>query len=207
MVSRAFFLLVAGAASGCALVSGLSGLTVRDDDASASDAGGPDDVNVADTIAPPDGGNDDGGPPEGGRAGFAIQTGGGGATTTGSSTFWESDANLSVAFWLRVEKEVLVPGVSGIVWKGGRSTAEPGWSIDLETGQGSGLLFCAADTNLAKCTTPYAIVGGDLVHVVATTSFQNNVSDSRTLQLYARDVTKGETTHTLVGSATSAATI
>jgi len=81
-------------------------------------------------------------------------------------------------------------------WDGGdgrRMAHNPATSI-------RGLVFCVASTTTSKCTTPYSIAAGHLVHLAARSDFSAQISNSRSVTIYARDGTAGDTSHAVVGA-------
>jgi hypothetical protein len=181
--------------SGCGLVSGLDSLGVGD--ASTSDVTSTDEDAQA-TDAPSDTTSEssalDAAVPDG-RAGYALRDIG--SCATGAATLSLSGQSFAVEVWLSLTASNLGSNIAGVVWSGGRTTSEPGWSIDLTSG---GVIFCTSSTATIGCTQPYVITPGDLVHLVATST----VANSRTIALYERNVSKNESTHTLVSTVTTA---
>jgi hypothetical protein len=192
--------------AGCGLVSGLDSLSVEGGaplrDAAAdvtADAGT--DV-TQDVIAPPEAAPGDGGTTSDARAGTALLTKGGCASAGGATTLSLTNDNFTIELWLRLDVAALGTETDPVLWKGGRSASEPGWSLVVQAGN---LLFCVSDTSGSKCTTPYALTAGHLVHIGVKSSYTANTPLSRVVNVYARDVTASELSHTNVGSLTGAA--
>ncbi len=133
---------------------------------------------------------------DGGRTpGNALQTGG--ACATASSSVELTNSELTIELWVRVDVAPADAALKPIVWTGGRSMTEPGWSFDISS---AGLVFCIASTTTSKCTTPYPLAPSHLVHVAARSDFSAQLSNSRSVTIYARDVTAGDAAHALAGS-------
>lgn len=189
---RVLLLLACSSVSSCALLSGLSQLTVSDGGPSDASSDASSEVIIAD--AP----SSDTGPEEasdsGRDAGSALQFTSGCAYANADSVIALSGTSFTVQLWVRLDAAspkglTLAP----IVWKGGRNTGEPGWSLDI---QNSTLGFCVSSVSASACTSPaYPMVVGHLVHVVVATATNTT---GRSVSMYARDVSAGETTHMLV---------
>lgn len=190
----------AAGVAGCALVSGLSGLDVGP--GPSKDAA----VDLASerTELPDAGDAGDGSLGPLGEAGAALRFGGGcGTTVNAVPALSFSNGALSVALWVRLDSAVTnTSGLDPIVWNGGRTTTEPGWSLDLglDDGTASKLVFCVGDSNGGSCTTSYPLPVGHLVHVVATSTL-SGTNNGRTSTLYALDATTGQTTHAVGATA------
>ncbi len=188
--SRAPVVLVALCAAGCGLVSGLDALVVDGGPSfDASDAQ-QDDVSddqaaPVDAIAPVDvGGND---------AGSALASLNGCSSIAGNSPFPLTSSDFTIELWLHVNTLIQnTNDVDPILWNGGLSTMEPGWSLALTT---QGLEFCVSDSTAAKCSTAYQPPVGDLVHVGVIST----VSGARIVEIFQRDVTTKEGSHVLRG--------
>ncbi len=181
---------VVGLLTSCALVSGLGTLSVSD---GGNDASPNVDALDLDTT-----------PSDAHGTGTALQFRGSCAVAASAATLSGSDLDFSVAFWLRLDSISIAALESPVVvWHGGRNASEPGWSVVMSA---SMLSFCVSDATTAKCAAPgYSVKQGHFVHVVATTNHDMQAAASRVLMLYVRDVTAGDTTHTMVGSVTGAA--
>jgi hypothetical protein len=108
-----------------------------------------------------------------------------------------TSSDFTIELWLQVNALIANTGdVDPIVWNGGRSTAEPGWTLALTS---QGLEFCVSDGGAAKCSTAYQPPIGDLVHVGVIST----VSGARIVEIFQRDVTKKETSHVLRGQLTN----
>lgn len=191
---RAPLVLVATLAAGCGLVSGLDGLAIDDGGSPTGDSGGVD--GSADVTVLPDGSADVTPPPgDAGRARTALATKGGCSSAIGPTTLALSNSDFTVSLWLRVDAASSSVETQPILWKGGRSSAEPGWMLALQSGN---LVFCVADSNGSKCSAGWAILTGHLVHVVVRSTFVDQVASSREVWIYKRDLTNGDLTHTAV---------
>ncbi len=191
--------------AGCGLVSGLDSLSIEGGavlpDATAdvtADVGS--DV-TQDVVPPPEAAPSDGGTTTDARAGTALLTKGGCATAGSASTLSLTNDNFTIELWFRLDVAALSTEIDPVLWKGGRSASEPGWSLVVQAGN---LLFCVSDTSGSKCTTPYALTAGHLVHIGVKSSYTSNTPLSRVVNVYAHDVTAGELAHTNVGSVTGA---
>jgi hypothetical protein len=142
-------------------------------------------------------------PSDAARAGTALQTNDACATLAGASNLSLSNDELTIELWLRLDAPPADASaeLEPILWKGGRATSEPGWSLDVGA---SGLVFCVASDVAQACTTPYALSVGHLVHVGVRSTVLVQTSGSRAVTIYARDVTSGETAHTAVASMSAA---
>ena len=191
MGARGIGLASMALACGCAFVSGLSNLEVTDASSSADAASeAPADVGVS-ADAPP--------LVEAGGGGYALSASGGCAS--GLSSFSLSNIEFSITLWLRVDATALSDfDMLPILWNGGRSKSEPGWSLDLTT---KGITFCVADQNGSTCTPAAPIAQSHLVHIGIVSPY-TGVTSGRSLQVYAMDLTAKETTHTQVALATGA---
>jgi hypothetical protein len=192
--SRAPLVFAALLAAGCGLVSGLDSLQV-DDGGQAPDTGGDargDDVAidqvVQDATPLPDTGID---------GGAALSTANACSSVQGDSLSLSS-SSFTIELWLQVKANNGKPEPSPILWRGGRSASEPGWTLALSNG---GLTFCIADTTASTCSTPYAVNANDLLHVAVVSSVQQQ--NTRTVQLYVRNFSTQENTHFLRGQITS----
>jgi hypothetical protein len=186
---RGVVVFVALLAAGCGLVSGLDSLSVDGGDTDASAAsdviGSPDadgiDVQTSDVVIQPDSG----------RSLTALSSVQACSTIAGATTLSLTGSEFTIEMWLQVN--ALVQGqleIDPILWKGGRTTAEPGWTLALSAG---GLVFCVADTGAQTCSTAFQPPVGDLVHVAVIST----TGTVRTIQIFQRDVTKQEPLHVM----------
>lgn len=186
-------------ACNCALVSGLSQITARDDGGSDTD-GSASDASTADTDAGGDA-RDSGTS----RAGSALQVKTACATSSSpmiSSSFSFSNASFTVSFWFRPDMPLMFSQeIHPIVWNGGRSTADPGWLIGI---QFTSLVFCVADAGTFVCASAPGSLGviGHQIHIVGVSAIAGG---SRSLELWALDATTAESVHAMVAKAANLA--
>jgi hypothetical protein len=184
--SRAPVVLAALCAVGCGLVSGLDALVV--DGGQPSDAGDAQQNDVVvDQTAPVDAVA-----PDGGDAGSALSSVSACSFISGTSPLSLTSKDFTIELWLQIHALVESADVEPILWNGGRSTTEPGWTLALTS---QGLELCIADSTAAKCSTTYPPTIGDLVHV----GIISTVSGPRIVELFVRDVTAKEGSHMLRG--------
>jgi hypothetical protein len=110
-------------------------------------------------------------------------------------------APFTVSFWYRPDLPTGVPSqeVRPIVWHGGRTTAEPGWLVGI---QSAALVFCAANANAASCAASGQLNAvNHLLHIVGVSPAPNF---NRTLQIWMLDATLNQTAHTMVGQTVNA---
>jgi hypothetical protein len=200
MLARTPIVFFALSVAGCGLVSGLDGLNV-DGGSQASDAS---DASQGDVVAVDQSTLDaptvfETGTDGGLSAGTALSSVNA-CSSSGSAdaTLLLSGSDFTLELWLEVKANIVTTETDAIVWKGGRTTSEPGWSLDQTS---NGIEFCLADAAAAKCTPIYNATMGDLLHVAVI----SQVSNGREVSLYVRDVTKNEGVHFLRGQVNNVA--
>jgi hypothetical protein len=152
-------------ACSCALVSGLNEISVSSLDGSVGTEGGADgsatdgevDGSLPDGIATNDGG-----------LGNALDFENG-ACATGQLGYSFSGAAFTVELWWKPGTPPITQELKPLVFNGGRTATEPGWSFGLV---GVTFEFCASDGNAIGCASAQGNVNaiGHLLHLAAVSS-------------------------------------
>jgi hypothetical protein len=193
---RRLVLAPAMLACSCALVSGLSEISVTSSvDGSVTDGG-------SDGMTTIDGAGDSAMPDvattgDGGQ-GYALDFENG--ACAGSQLGYSfSGSPFTVELWWKPGTPSITNELKPLVYNGGRTAMEAGWALGL-----SGFMFefCVSDGATIACATAQtANLIGHLIHIAAVSSVGGGM---RSLQLWMLDWTMGQKNHTMAGSNASA---
>ncbi len=153
-----------------------------DADASADRESGSDATSLQDVISVVDG-----------PAAIQFTTGCASLSAQASLPLSFSNEDFTIAFWFRLDQPSAKNDV-GIVWRGGRTVSQQGWSVGLRNG---GLIFCTSDQSSVRCTTEWSAPLGHRLHIGATGKWGNQ--SPRTLALWVLDA-DGSKLHALVST-------
>lgn len=187
--------VVAMLACSCALVSGLSQISVG----SGEDGSVP--MDAGDSSTTPDSGSSDGSPDvivtSDAARDFALAFNATCATSQIGYSF--SGSAFTVELWWQPGSPPLTAEMKPLVYNGGRTAMEPGWSFGLVN---LSFEFCVSDGVTLSCATAQGTMNpiGHLLHIAAVSGIGVT---TRSLQLYLLDWTMGQKNHTMVGSTTT----